>query len=98
MRTKIGLPRYCVWAVDRHGKRRVRFRKAGFSTYLIGTPWGQDFMAQYAVAIDGVKAQCTTEIGAIRNLPGSVDALAVSYYGSAELLGLKPSTQYQRRE
>jgi len=44
---------------DRHGKRRVRFRKAGFSTYLIGTPWSEDFMRQYASALDGVKAQAT---------------------------------------
>jgi hypothetical protein len=96
-RTKSGLPRHCAWAVDRHGKRRVRFRKAGFSTYLTGTPWSDDFMRQYAGALDGMTAQCTTEIGATRTLPGSVNALAVSYYGSTEFLGLKPTTQQQRR-
>ena len=43
--------------MDRHGKHRVRFRKAGFTTYITGTPWSEDFMRQYAAALDGVKAQ-----------------------------------------
>ena len=57
LRTKSGLPKHCSWNTDRHGTRRVRFRKAGFTTYLSGTPWSEDFMRQYAAAIDGVKAQ-----------------------------------------
>ena len=56
LRTKSGLPKYCSWNVDRHGKRRVRFRKAGCTAYLTGTPWSEDFMRQYATALDGVKA------------------------------------------
>jgi hypothetical protein len=40
-RNRSGLPEYCSWNCDRHGKRRVRFRKAGFSTYLSGTPWSR---------------------------------------------------------
>ena len=73
-RNRSGLPEHCSWNYDRHGKRRVRFRKGGFSTYLTGTPWSDDFMAQYAAALDGVKAQ-STEIGKDRTIPGSVDAL-----------------------
>jgi integrase len=97
-RTKSGLPKYCSLNVDRHGKRRVRFRKAGFSTYLTGTPWSEEFMRQLAQAIDGVKAQSSGgEIGSKRTIPGSFDALAVSYYGSAEFQGLQPNTQSQRR-
>jgi hypothetical protein len=57
LRTKSGLPKHCCWNTDHHGKRRVRFRKAGFTTYLTGTPWSEDFMRQYAAALDGVKAQ-----------------------------------------
>lgn len=57
LRTKSGLPKHCAWNTDQHGKRRVRFRKAGFSTYLTGTPWSEDFMRQYAAALDGVKEQ-----------------------------------------
>jgi integrase len=90
-----GLPEHCSWNYDRHGKRRVRFRKGGFSTYLTGTPWSDDFMAQYAAALDGVKAQ-STEIGKDRTIPGSVDALAVSYY-KLVFPRLKISTQAERR-
>jgi integrase len=95
-RTKSGLPKHCTPVIDRHGKSRVRFRKSGFSTYLTGTPWSEDFMRQYATALDGVKAQATT-IGAERTKPGSFDALCVSYYRSPDFLGLRPSTQSARR-
>ena len=46
LRTKSGLLNIVRWDPDRHGKRRVRFRKSGFSTYLTGTPWSEDFMRQ----------------------------------------------------
>ena len=85
-RTKSGLPEHCSWNYDRHGKRRVRFRQASFSTYLTGTPWSEDFMRQYAAALDGVKEQ-TANIGAERTKPGSFDALCVSYYRSPDFLG-----------
>src|SRR5262249_51364636 len=77
-RNKSGLPKHCAWNTDRHGKRRMRFRKSGFSTYITGTPWSEDFMRQYATALDGVKAQATT-IGATRTIPGSVNALIAAY-------------------
>ena len=54
IRTKSGLPKYCSWNTDRHGRRRVRFRKNGFSTYLPGIPWAEDFMRAYAAALEGV--------------------------------------------
>ena len=95
-RTKSGLPKHCVWAIDRHGKRRVRFRKGGFSIYIAGTPWGEDFMRQYAAALDGVKAQAGN-VGAERTKPGSFDALCVSYFRSPDFRGLRPSTQTARR-
>jgi integrase len=78
LRTKSGLPKHCSWNEDRHGKRRVRFRKAGFTTYLTGTPWSEDFMRQYAAAFDGVKAQANN-IGAGRTKPGTVDAIVAAY-------------------
>src|SRR5262245_54962646 len=96
LRTKSGLPKYCGWNTDRHGTRRVRFRKDGFSTYFVGTPWSEDFMRQYAAALDGVKAQ-STNVGAGRTIPGSFDALCVSYFRSPEFRGLKASTQKVRR-
>jgi integrase len=96
LRTKSGLPKYCCWNYDHHGKRRVRFRLCGFSTYLTGTPWSEDFMRQYATALDGVKAQAQ-EVGASRTKAGSIDALCVSYYRSPEFRNLKDSTQAVRR-
>src|SRR6516164_2959836 len=96
LRTKRGLPKHCCWNTDQHGKRRARFRKAGFTTYLTGIPWSEDFMRQYATALEGVKVQ-PTNIGAERTKPGSFNALCVSYYRSPEFRGLKASTQAMRR-
>ena len=79
LRTKSGLPKRCGWNLDREGgKRRVRFRKNGFSVYLTGIPWSPDFMAQYAAALQGVKAQATN-IGANRTAAGTVNALVAAY-------------------
>lgn len=77
-RRKNELPKYCSWNVDRHGKRRVRFRKNGFSTYLTGAPWSEQFMRQYTTALDGMKAQ-TSNIGADRTVAGTVNALVATY-------------------
>ena len=97
LRTRNGLPKHCSWNVDRHGTRRVRFRKAGFSTYLTaGPPWSPAFMEAYGLALQGVQAQAST-IGASRTIPGSVNALIVSYYRSPEFRGLKASTAAVRR-
>src|SRR5438128_3600440 len=79
VRTKSGLPKHCGWNLDReNGKPRVRFRKGGFSTYLTGTPWSDDFMRQYAAALDGVKAQAAN-VGAGRTVAGTVNALVAAY-------------------
>ena len=94
-RNRSGLPEHCSWNYDRHGKCRVRFRKNGFSTYLTGAPWSDDFMRQYAAALDGLKAKAA-EIGADRMLPGSISALVVSYY-KLVFPRLKASTQAERR-
>lgn len=97
VRTKGGLPKHCSWNLDREGgKHRVRFRKNGYSSYLTGIPWSEDFMRQYAAALEGVKAQAV-EVGAARTKAGSVNALIVSYDKSPEFRGLKPSTQAVRR-
>ena len=82
LRTKSGLPKHCSWNTDRHGRRRVRFRKAGFTSYLSGIPWGESFMIQYGQALDGVKAQAGN-IGAGRTVAGSVGALVAVYLESS---------------
>jgi integrase len=96
LRTKSGLPKHCTWAIDRHGKRRVRFFKRGFSTYLKGIPWGEDFMRAYANALEGIKTE-QNDSGNPRTQPGSFDALVIAYYASAAFHDLKASTQAMRR-
>jgi integrase len=82
LRTRSGLPKHCAWNQDRRGERRVRFRKNGFSTYLTGTPWSEDFMRQYAAALDGVKAQAHN-VGAERTIPNTLGALIKAYLDPA---------------
>ena len=99
LRTKSGLPKHCSWNTDRHGKRRVRFRKAGFTTYLSGVPWSESFMIQYATAVDGLKAQAGN-IGAERTVAGSVGALVAVYLNplsSSPFKTCAPETQRTRR-
>lgn len=77
---------------DRHGKVRYRYRRKGCKTvYLPGKPGDADFAAAYKLATDGV----STEIkpGASRTVQGTMNALAVAIYGSAEWAALKPTTQ-----
>src|SRR5215468_3508152 len=83
IRTKSGLPKHCGWNLDRaNGTRRVRFRKGDFSIYLTGTPWSEDFMRQYAAALDGVRAE-ETNIGASRTVAGTLNALVADYLDPA---------------
>jgi integrase len=101
-RNKSGLPRHCSWNLDReNGRRRVRFRKGGFQTYLYGIPWSEEFMRQYAAALEGVTAQ-TKNIGASRTVAGTVDALVAAYVNCSEastspFKTLKAETQRTRR-
>jgi integrase len=74
----------------------VRFRKAMMSAYLTGIPWGEEFMRAYAAALEGVKEKDAT-IGASRTIPGSISALCVLYYRSADFAALKATTQADRR-
>jgi len=76
---------------DRHGKRRWRFRKGGFSAEL-GTEYGSDeFVMRYEAALEGHRVRGL--IGAGRTKPGSISALVASYYRSPEFLGLSDSTK-----
>jgi hypothetical protein len=99
LKTKSGLPEHCVWNVDRDGRRRrVRFRWRGVSGYLTGVPWSEGFMAQHAAMMERAAARAaTTEIGAARTIPGSVNALIVSYYKYI-LPTVSPRTAQSRRQ
>ena len=97
MRNRSGLPKHCSWNYDRHGQRRIRFRKAGFTTYLTGLPYSDDFNAQYWAALEGVKKRCENVGVELRTRPGSLNELIVAYFRSPGFLDLKASTKDGRR-
>ena len=76
---------------DRHGRRRWRYRKGAFSAEL-GTDYGsEDFVRRYEAAVEGRRE--AGHVGASRTIPGSLSALAASYYRSPAFLGLAESTR-----
>jgi integrase len=75
--------------IDRHGRLRYYFRKPGFKRVALPGPYGgPEFLAAYDEALAGKPVP----IGAARTVPGSIDALIVSYYESASFTTLRPST------
>ena len=65
------------------GHVRYYFRRRGEKAIpLPGQPGSEEFMAAYAMALAAVPDQ--PEIGANRTLPGTINALVVDYYRSAE--------------
>src|SRR5262245_5570760 len=86
-------PPYTHGFIDRHGKPRFYFRRAGYKQVpLPGLPWSPEFMAAYEAAVKG-EAAPRVEIGATRTKPGTVAALVVAYFASAQFLSLSPTTQ-----
>jgi integrase len=87
-------PKYCNGFLDRHGKARWYFRRAGFKKVpLPSLPWSPEFMAAYEQALAGQRAA----VGAERIIPGTLRALAVSYFASPAFRTTRPSTQYSYR-
>ena len=89
-------PKYVQGFIDRHGKPRFYFRRAGFkSVPLPGLPWSPEFMAAYEEA-NGKLVRL--DVGASRTAPGTVSDAIVRYFGSADFNdNLRPSTQAMRR-
>jgi integrase len=78
-------------------RTRYYFRKRGSKAIpLPGVPGSEEFMTAYAMALSST-AERPLEIGATRTLPGTVNALAVAYYNSAEWHSLAAETQKSRR-
>ncbi len=90
------LPKYCSWNTDRHGRKRVRFRKGFYSTYLSGVPYAEDFMQRYHAALGG-DAQRLQEFKEDRVEPGTIDAVIVNFYYSTDFVRLKRTTQRVRK-
>lgn len=83
-------PRYTHGYIDRHGKPRFYLRRPGFELApLPGLPWSPEFMAAYERAMAGQPL----EIGSKRVRPGTMRALAVSYFNSIGFRAMKPITQ-----
>jgi integrase len=90
------LPKYCSWNTDRHGRKRVRFRKGFYSTYLSGIPYAEDFMQRYHAALEGNARQLET-LKEHRIEPGTIDAVIVNFYRSTDFQKLKYTTQRVRK-
>jgi integrase len=86
-----GLPKGVTMFFDRHGKRRVRGRRNGLSYYFkseLGTEaWELEYQRWKA------GASPIGEIGAKRTKPGSISALVVKLYRSAEWANLSDATK-----
>jgi integrase len=80
--------------IDRHGKPRFYFRRPGFeSKRLRGLPYSPEFMADYEAAVIGQPLP----IGTQRARPGTMAALALSYFASPQFSALRSSSQYVHR-
>lgn len=81
---------------DRHGKARYRFRRTGYKTvYLPGLPGSEEFAKAYEAAAAGLSSKI--QPGASRVATGTINALAVSIYASAEWAMLGAQTQVTYR-
>jgi len=77
---------------DRTGKQRYRYRRVGHRTaYLPGLPGSPEFLAAYERAVNGDEAN--EGVGSKRTKAGTINALAVQIYQSAEWQALSASTQ-----
>ena len=87
-------PKFVHGYIDRHGKSRFYFRRAGFKKIpLSGLPWSPEFMAAYETALASTQR---IEIGASRTNPGTINALVVTYYKSDGWHALAADTQKTR--
>ncbi|MBS7789236.1 tyrosine-type recombinase/integrase [Roseococcus sp. SDR] len=76
---------------DRHGRERIYLRMPGCKAVALPTPAGSpEFMLAYQAAIAAAQR---APLGQSRTTEGSLDALAVSFYGSDLFRGLRTSTQ-----
>jgi integrase len=88
-------PKYVHGYVDRHGRPRFYFRRAGFKRVrLPGLPWSPEFMEAYQAALDETPR---VEIGAGRTVARTVNAVVIGYFGSAAFQNLARASQRHYR-
>lgn len=81
---------------DRHGRLRHYLRRPGHKAIpLPGEPGSREFLAAYQAAMQQA-AQAPASLP--RNAPGSLGALAASYYASAAWKGLSAATRVTYRQ
>jgi integrase len=84
--------KYVQQFVDRHGHPRFYFRRPGFKRIALpGMPGSSEFMAAYAEALAAGEPEPPVGLRHIR--PGTINALAVSYFNSRDFRKLASSTQ-----
>src|SRR5262249_33781414 len=89
-------PKYVHGFIDRHGRPRFYFRRAGFKRVpLPGLPWSPEFMEAYQLALDDTPR---VEIGARRTKPGTVASAVAGYFGSSAFAGPAETTRPTRRK
>lgn len=80
--------------LDRHGKRRWRFRKGGGFSRELGTAYGSDdFTRRYEAAALEYQTGRKMGAGAARTIPRSINDLVASWYASPEWKGLADLTK-----
>ncbi|MER8975295.1 tyrosine-type recombinase/integrase [Mesorhizobium sp. M0800] len=88
------LPKHVKAFIDRTGRPRHYFRHTNIT--LPGLPYSTEFMDVYSAALkawEAGRAAPTTMIGANRIQPGTIAALILSYYGSADFRNLAKASQ-----
>lgn len=84
--------------IDRHGRSRCYFRRAGQARVALpGAPGSAEFMQAYQAALEGRPSQSSKSVGADRAPAGSVSALIAFYYTTAEFGRLAASTKVTYR-
>ncbi|ASY43331.1 hypothetical protein CJD35_01840 [Sphingobium xenophagum] len=81
---------YATSFLDRHQKRRWRFRRKGYPTYYFKAPHGtKDFEREYAACLEAEPIRA----GAERLKHGSVSDVIARYYSDNSFLDLKDATK-----
>jgi integrase len=78
---RLKLPEYVNAYIDRSGRPRHYFRRAGIKQVsLPGLPWSTEFMEAHAAALAAWRQPAAAPIGADRTAAGTVNAAVVAYY------------------